>query len=478
MVKVVYCLINSNQLSPNVHWFQGERMSLGLCPVKQQTVISKQMIDRNFEDLHKPFNLLQAKHEASNCLYCFDAPCINACPTSIDIPTFIHQIRSDNVIGSAKTILSQNIMAGTCARACPTEVLCEQACVLNASEQQPVKIGDLQRFAVDHLFEQQLPHPFNRAALSGQSIAVIGAGPAGLACAHKASMLGHKVTIYEAKPKAGGLNEYGLAAYKMVDDFAQKEIEFLLGIGGITLKYGQQLASNSSLSSLQQEYDAVFIGIGLYKTNKLGIEGEDGSQIINAIDFIEQLRQAKDKSELVVGENVLVIGAGNTAIDAAIQSKRLGAKTVNLVYRRGEESMSATQWEIDLARQNSVNCIFWSAPKSFLVEEDNTRMIFERTKIENNKLVATGEEFSLTTDMVLTAIGQKLDQSLVPELNIEQGKIVVSDDYETSMKAVFAGGDCIASGVDLTVQAVEDGKQAAYAIDRYLIDIKQVQGVL
>ncbi|MBL4718943.1 MAG: NAD(P)-binding protein [Erythrobacter sp.] len=212
-------------------------MPYRLCMVNQHDAKSKVTIDKNFEDLHRPFDLLQAKAEASNCLYCYDAPCIKACPTAIDIPTFIHQIRSNNLLGSAKTILSSNIMAGTCARACPTEILCEQACVLNSSEQEPVKIGELQRYAVDHLIDLELTnnqaHPFQRQSLTGKKIAIIGAGPAGMSCAHKASMLGHDVTIYEAKSKAGGLNEFGLAAYKMVDDFAQREISFLLNLGGI-----------------------------------------------------------------------------------------------------------------------------------------------------------------------------------------------------------------------------------------------------
>lgn len=461
----------------------GVIMSYRICMVNHQDSNSKMMIDKNFEDLHMPFNLLQARAEASNCLYCYDAPCINACPTSIDIPTFIHQIRSNNVIGSAKTILSSNIMGGTCARACPTEVLCEQACVLNASEQAPVKIGELQRYAVDHLIDIELTdknqkHVFQRQSLTGKKIAIIGAGPAGMSCAHKASMLGHDVTVFEAKSKAGGLNEFGLAAYKMVDDFAQREISFLLNLGGIEIKYGQKLGQNLSLEELQNEYEAVFIGVGLSDSNELDYEGEINNKVISAIDFIEQLRQAKDKSTVDVGNNVLVIGAGNTAIDAAIQSKRLGAETVTLVYRRGEESMSATNWEVDLARLNNVNVLFWCAPKSISEVDGKSSMVFQRTKIENNKLVTTAEEINLETDMVLTAIGQKLAPTLLPAIDIKAGKVTIDENYQTSMEGVFAGGDCIASGDDLTVQAVEDGKQAAYAIDRYLTDIKQVKGVL
>jgi len=448
-------------------------MSLGLCNMRQGGALSKEALDNNFDDLHAPLSLLQAKAEADRCLYCYDAPCITACPTSIDIPTFIHQIRAGSLIGSAKTILSENIMGGTCSRACPTEILCEQACVLNVSQELPVEIGSLQRFAVDHLIDKDIDHPFKRASLSGKRIAVIGAGPAGLACAHRAAMLGHDVTVYEAKEKAGGLNEYGLAAYKMANNFAQKEIEFLLQIGGIQIEYAHKLGEQVTLKGLTDEFDAVFTSVGLNNTNRLGIKGEDDSRVIDAIQFIEHIRQADDLSSISVGNEVIVIGAGNTAIDAAIQSKRLGAENVTLVYRRGEESMSATQWEIDLARQNGVNFRFYSAPKSFKDNKPLATLEFDAMSNENNQLVPTGESYQLPTDMVLKAIGQKLELGVFSESNfmkleVKNGKIVVSEDYETSIKGLFAGGDCIASGEDLTVQAVEDGKQAAHAIDRYL----------
>jgi len=442
-------------------------MSLGLCNFNKDGTNDDDAISKNFADLHEPLSLLQAKAEADRCLYCYDAPCITACPTSIDIPTFIHQIRAGNLTGSAKTILSENIMGGTCSRACPTEILCEQACVLNVSQEQPVEIGLLQRFAVDSLMEKNLEHPFKRAPLKGKRIAVIGAGPAGLSCAHRAAMLGYDVTVFEAKEKAGGLNEYGLAAYKMADDFAQKEVEFLLQIGGIQIEYGQKLSEQLSLKSLQEDFDAVFTSVGLGLTNQLGIDGEEDSRVIDAIQFIEEIRQTDDLSSISVGNDVIVIGAGNTAIDAAIQSKRLGANNVTVVYRRGEESMSATQWEIDLARKNGVNFRFFSAPKSF----SSSSLECDYMRSENGSLVTTGESYKLTTDMVLKAIGQTFDQPSFSELEVSKGKIVVSENYETSIKGVFAGGDCIDSGEDLTVQAVEDGKQAAHAMDHYLSNL-------
>lgn len=425
-------------------------------------------IEARFGDLHKPLTSIKAIAAAEHCIYCYDAPCVQACPTGIDIPTFIHQIRTDNVDGAARTILSENIMGGTCARACPTEVLCEQACVRNHGEEAPVEIGLLQRFAVDHLMAENGPHPFARGPDTGKHIAVVGAGPAGLSCAHRLAMLGHKTTVFEAKAKPGGLNEYGLAAYKMVDNFAQREVEFLLEIGGIEIVYEKALGDQISLADLQKDYDAVFAGVGLGKTNKLGLDKEDLPGVEDAIDFIERLRQTDNKASLEVGRDVIVIGGGNTAIDAAVQAKKLGAETVTLVYRRGEDAMSATAYEIDLARRSDVNVRLWSKPQSIKGDTHVKAMKFERTRIMNGKLVGTGETYKIPADMVLKAIGQQLDLASLTGLEIAGGKLGAARDFSTSVKGVFAGGDCIKSGDDLTVQAVEDGKQAAHAIDDFL----------
>jgi glutamate synthase (NADPH/NADH) small chain len=433
--------------------------------------LSKQQIAENFGDLHKPLNALQATTEAARCTYCFDAPCITACPTGIDIPTFIHQIRTLNVKGAAKTILSENIMGGTCARACPTEILCEKACVRNHDLGKPVEIGLLQRYAVDHLMQENGPHPFVRAPETGKKLAVIGAGPAGLSFAHRAALLGHSVTVFEAKPKSGGLNEYGLAAYKMVDDFAQKEVEFLLDVGGIEILHQQRLGENLSMAELRRTYDGVFIGVGLGNSNQLGLAGENLVGVENAIDFIETLRQTENKETMSVGNNVIVIGGGNTAIDAAVQSKRLGARQVTLVYRRDEQAMSATDWEIDLARKNGVNIQLWAKPVEIGGDQAVTSMTFEHTKMENGRLVGTGESFQIQADCVLKAIGQVLTQSDLDGLKIENGKILINEHFETSIAGVYAGGDCITSGEDLTVQAVEDGKRAAHAMGKHLFGI-------
>jgi len=427
---------------------------------------------RFFDDLHRPLNGLTAVKEADHCLYCYDAPCIEACPTAIDIPTFIHQIRTGNITGAAHTILSENIMGGTCARACPTEVLCEQACVHNSEESSPVEIGLLQRFATDHLMTRIAlkggPHPFTRACETGRHIAVVGAGPAGLSFAHRAAMLGHKVSIYETKPKAGGLNEYGLAAYKMINDFAAREVDFLLGIGGIEIHYGKALGLSLRLDDLREKHDAVFLGVGLGEGNDLGLAGEDKAGIINAVDFIEEIRQSDDLSRIKLGKDIIVIGGGNTAIDAAVQAKKLGCPNVTLAYRRGEEQMGATGFEVDLARKNDVIINLWSKPVALQGRGTVTAMTFERTTLKDDLLAGTGETYDVACDMVLKAIGQTLKQADLQGLVIKGGKLKVSATYETSIKGVFAGGDCVLNGEDLTVQAVEDGKQAAIAMDVWL----------
>lgn len=443
-------------------------MALRLCNTGGNKPLTSQEIESNFSDLHDALSALQVKAEADRCIYCYDAPCIQACPTSIDIPTFIHQLNTDNVTGAAKTILSENIMGGTCARACPTEILCEQACVLNVSEHKPVEIGLLQRHAVDHLMAKDAEHPFTRAEESGKRIAVIGAGPAGLSCAHRAAMLGHNVVVFEAKAKPGGLNEYGLAAYKMVDDFAQKEVSFLLAIGGIEIKYHQRLGDNLILNELRDTFDVVYLAVGLGQSNMLAVDGEDLDGIENAVDMIEKIRQSDDKSDVAVSGDVIVIGAGNTAIDAAVQARRLGAENVTMVYRRDQKHMSATDFEVDLARMNGVEVKLMSSPKAITDSGKGVSMEFEHMGYNGGALVGVGESFELPATKVLKAIGQKLDLSMLSGIDIENGKIAVGGDFQTSVEGVFAGGDCIKSGEDLTVQAVEDGKQAAHAIDAYL----------
>jgi len=328
--------------------------------------------------MHPPLTPSAAIIDADRCYFCYDAPCTTACPTGIDIPGFIQKIRSGNLRGSAHTILSENIMGGMCARVCPTEVLCEEACVRNTHEDRPVRIGLLQRYATDPVFAEQTPL-FERAPSTGRRVAIVGGGPAGLSCAHRLAMLGHSATVFEPMQKLGGLNEYGIAAYKTVNDFAAREVEYILGIGGIEVRAGVGLGKDVSLAELRQGYDAVFLGFGLAGVNALGLESEMIEGVVNAVDYIAALRQAPDKASLPVGRRVLVIGGGMTAIDIAVQSKALGAEEVTMVYRRGQEHMNASRYEQDFAQTRGVALRTWAMPRKLLVSDGHVRGVeFEK----------------------------------------------------------------------------------------------------
>ena len=417
--------------------------------------LSRDEIEANFADLHAPLSHSEALIEADRCYFCFDAPCTLACPTGIDIPGFIQKIRSENIRGSAQTILRENIMGGMCARVCPTEVLCEEACVRNTHEEKPVEIGLLQRYATDPILDDgtQL---FGLAASSGKRVAVVGGGPAGLSCAHRLAVLGHDVLVINRDDKPGGLNEYGIAAYKTVNDFAQKEVDYILSIGGIEVRNNCALGEDVSLDDLREEFDAVFLGIGLSKANDLGIEGEDKKGVINAIEYIAELRQAEDKSALPIGQTIVVIGGGMTAIDIAVQSRLLGAQQVHMVYRRGPDKMTATAFEQALAQTSGVTIHHKAPPSRILGDDFVTGVEFET---DSGTIV-------LYADMVFKAIGQHTDG--IEGLTLENGRIVVDDGHMTSLEGVWAGGDCVVGGDDLTVSAVQHGKLAAIDIDRRL----------
>jgi glutamate synthase (NADPH/NADH) small chain len=426
-------------------------------------------LSERFSDLAPPLTSRQAAIESARCLYCYDAPCMRACPTGIDVASFIRNIHDHNLEGAASTILQQNILGGSCSRVCPTEILCEDACVRNNdAEGQPVKIGLLQRHAIDNAHFDG--HPFKRAPCTGKTIAVVGAGPAGLACAHRLAMLGHDVVVFEAREKAGGLNEYGIAKYKLPGDFAQREVEFLLLIGGIEIQYGRVLGSNLQLSDLHTRYDAVFLGLGLSTSRRLGLTGEDAPGLMAAVDYIATLRQADDLAALPVPRRAIVIGAGNTAIDMAVQLKRLGADEVTLVYRRGFDAMSATGHEIEIAKTHFVRMRTWTAPLEVLLDDAGRvrGMRFEETRMEDGRLVMTGGIIEIAADAVFKAIGQGMGlAALVDPLarEIERSdKIHIDGCFRTALPGVYAGGDCVAPGQDLTVQAVQHGKLAALAI--------------
>ena len=429
--------------------------------------LPSEQVENNFVDLHPPLSEHEALIASDRCYFCYDAPCVTACPTEIDIPLFIRQIMTGTPQASGKTILAQNILGGMCARVCPTETLCEQACVREISEGKPVEIGRLQRYATDSIMELS-HHPFERSVETGLKIAVIGAGPAGLACAHRLAMHGHKVTIFDKNNKAGGLNEYGIAAYKSVDNFAQKEIDWLLEIGGIEIKSNCVLNENIFIDELKAEYNAVFLGVGLAGVNELSVPGNDKNNVLDAVKFIENLRQKEDKASIPIGRKIVVIGGGMTAVDAAVQSKLLGADDVSIVYRRERAKMGASKFEQDLATSKGVRIIENASPVEISGNEAVSSIKFAYTKSTNGILEIQSEEFELEVDQVFKAIGQNIDSSL-RDLKLENGKIVIDEEGRTSIKGLWAGGDCALGGEDLTVTAVAQGRDAAESINNSLM---------
>ncbi|MGM3175192.1 NAD(P)-dependent oxidoreductase [Dickeya lacustris] len=420
-----------------------------------------------FSDSHPPLSATQAVIEAERCYYCFDAPCTRACPADIDVPSFIHRIAQDNVRGAAEVILQANVLGGMCARVCPTETLCEQRCVRHAQDGNPVKIGLLQRFATDSYLANPGKPLFMRAPDTGKRVAVVGAGPAGLTVAHRLAVCGHQVVVFDAQDKPGGLNEYGLAAYKTTGDFAQKEIAWLLSVGGIELRLGQRLGQSITLEGLRAEYDAVFLGMGLAGVNALEIASPPLAGVEDAVAFIAALRQAADMSEVAVGRQVVVIGGGMTAVDAAVQAKKLGAREVTIVYRRGEAQMSASHKEVQWAQHNGVLIRHWAVVQALHGEEGKLNAVtFAVMQPHEGALVASGETFTLPADMVLMAIGQHYDPHPAgPLLALKNGRLRVDDAGRTSLPGVWAGGDCCDGGLDLTVDAVRQGKLAAKSIE-------------
>lgn len=417
----------------------------------------------------------EALAEAARCLYCFDAPCTRACPTHIDVPLFIRQILHRDNLGAARTILSENIFGGSCARACPTEVLCEGACVANTLLMTPIQIGRLQRHATDAALAANTNF-FTPGPASGKRVAVIGSGPAGLTCAHELRKLGHETVVFEARDVPGGLNTLGIAAYKITTDFALSEVETIRKLG-IDLRLNHPV-NGAELGKLLKEYDAVFLGIGLGKTLPLGIEGEDLPGVWEALDFIFQTH-TRPFSDCEVGRRVLVIGAGNTAIDVATAAHRLGAEEVTIAYRRGPEAMPAFKYEYELARGDGVKFNWFAQPSRVVANEQGKAcgMEFVRTEPTNGQSRQSslreipGSQFVVPADMVVKALGQErlLDfLRTLPRLKLDKGKIVTeATTGATSVPGLFAGGDCIRDAAEI-VDAVQDGKIAARGIDACL----------
>jgi glutamate synthase (NADPH/NADH) small chain len=440
--------------------------------------LTPEQYEQNFADIRPPFeNKTAAVVEASRCLFCYDAPCTKSCPTSIDVPKFIKQITTDNIKGSAHTILSSNIMGAGCSKVCPVEKLCEGACVYNLLEEEPIQIARLQQYSTSaalknnwQLFERK------KAPLGvGVKVAIVGAGPAGLTCAHVLSREGIDVTIFEKESKGGGLMTYGIAAYKVTPQFCEDEVNYITSIGGIEIKYNQELGKDITLGQLKKEFDAVFLGIGVGVARQLDIPGEKLEGVVDAISFIYDIRD-KGYSSVPVGDKVAVIGMGMTAIDAATQSKRLGAKEVTLIYRRTQEEMPCTEYELNIAKLDGCEIIWLAAPLKVKGSGGKVKqLVCSKMKLGEpdasgrRSPVDTGETFTLDVDMVIKAAGQVPFEKLIKKnkLDNKNGKIVINENCSTNIKGVFAGGDAVNGGKEV-VDAVEDGKKGASAILKFL----------
>lgn len=452
-------------------------------------------IEQNFAEINPAMSAAEAMQEANRCLYCYDAPCMHACPTHIDVPSFIKKIASGNVIGSARVIFDANPIGASCSRVCPVEVLCEGACVEKTLVKKPIEIGRLQRYATDHALtnENQI---FTKGAPNGKSVGIVGSGPAGLSCASYLARLGYDVTVYERHEKAGGLDTYGMAEYKMPQSLSLSEVEHIakMGVKFLTntevgtiaespaeadesLKSAEarrdpddppaktpeaQVAQVVSFEDLKKWHDAIFLSIGLGDTNKLRIPGEDLGGVFDALEFIENIK-TRNWQSVPLGRRVVVIGAGNTAIDAVTQAKRLGAESVTLVYRRLEKDASAYDYELELARKDGVEFVWQAAPVGILAAEGESRVSGIRCERTDGSL----ELFEIDCDMVIKATGQKKMRSFfsdVADVEVdEKGRVVVNDQMQTSDPKIFAGGDC-ANGGKEAVDAGQMGKHAAMGI--------------
>jgi glutamate synthase (NADPH/NADH) small chain len=449
--------------------------------MKLASRLTSEQYERNFADINPPFTRNQALAEANRCLYCFDAPCIKACPTHIDIPTFIKKIATENMKGSAKTILSSNWIALTCAKACPVDVLCEGACVYNDRGEKPIEIGRLQRYAIDWYFGKGMPPLFRSAPKNGKSVGIIGSGPAGLACGAELALLGYSVTVYEGRTVPGGLDTWGIAPYKVTPQDSFNEVKLVQSFG-VEVKTGVWAGKDLSVTELEKRHDAIFIGVGLTRPTALGIPGENLRGVVHALEFIEKVTSRKWDS-VDVGRTVAVIGAGNTAIDAATEAKRLGAEQVMIIYRRSAEEMPAYDYEFELAKSDGVVFHFLISPKRILGNTSVEALECIRMKLSDpdaggrrKPVPIPNSEFQIPADMVITSLGYEVSDtflSQISNLKTQNGNIWVDPEtMQTSNPTYFAGGDCISGGKEV-VNAAADGKRGAHGIHGYLMNNEQ-----
>lgn len=431
---------------------------------------NEEEFEKNFKQIKPLMSATEAYYESSRCLFCYDAPCVTACPTGIDIPLFIRQINSGNTISAAKTIYDSNTFGYACGKVCPTEVLCEGSCVYNHQDVKPIEIGRLQSFATGKAIAQDKAL-YSPGKPNGKKVAVIGGGPAGIACACDLRMYGCEVDIFEAKEKPSGLTVYGVAPYKITNKEALDEMAWLEKQFGYKIHYKQAIKTRAELDKLAANYDAVFIGIGLGSTSDLGIPGEQLENVFGAVEFVEQLRM--QHHQVKVPARVLVLGGGNTAMDAASEAARMGAHEVVLAYRRGKEEMGAYEFEYDLAKSVGVKGLFNVSPVEIRGNGKVSGVKFIRTEMKNgNPENISGSEFEISCDWVIKATGQSKQKNLLSQIEglklDSKGRVEVNrNNFQTSNAKYFAAGDCVSGGQEV-VNAVSDGRKAAKGIISFL----------
>jgi len=440
--------------------------------------LTPEQYEESFAEITPRMNARQAAIEAARCLYCFDAPCTLACPTRIDVPGFIKRIMTGNTRGAARVILEANILGESCGRVCPTEVLCEGACVMNEKGEEAIEIGRLQRYAVDHVLDKNIAL-FHAGAPNGRRVACIGSGPSSLSCAAELAKKGYAVSIYDRGELPGGLSTYGIAAYKTRVSDSLREVEMVKSLG---VKFQQKcvVGSDVSFAQLEKEFDAIFVGVGLGETWAMDIPGEDLEGVCGAIEFIERTK-VLPFSQVSIGRRIACIGAGNTAIDVVTASRRLGADTVHLIYRRSEKEMSAFRYEYELAKKDGVNFLWQTQPVRVLgsngvvtgLECVRTRLGAPDARGRRTSEVIPGSEFTIEVDMVVRAVGQKpVTDFLRGVTGIElrkNGTVVTGSRHQTGNSKYFAGGDC-ANGGSEVVDAVAEGMAAARGLDAWLAE--------